>query len=132
MVSVKELQRYRFWQYADPHANCSEFVRAFITQFTELTDDDYPVGLVDHEACVSKHKAYKRVVKLFVQTMPQDFALACQFVGNVFTHVGVVYGGNVWHTGSQIGTVVEPLHHFEIRGKTRYYTHKKLVKNGNS
>ncbi len=132
MDSIKRLELFRFWQYADPHANCSEFVKAFLLQFTSLEEADYPVGLIPHKSAVLKHKAYARVVSLFVESSPVDYALACHIVGSVFVHVGVVYAGQVWHTGESTGTVVEGVSAFESRASTQYFIHKKLLHNGKS
>ena len=126
------LRRFRLWQCRDPGKNCSDFVAAFLAALTPLSADDYPVGMVSADNVMAKAKAHNRVVKLFVPTEPRDFALACHYVGKVFVHVGVVYGGMVWHTGSTTGTVVESIEHFKRRGQqcaggTQFWIHKKLI-----
>lgn len=124
------LRRFRHWQYRDPGANCSDYVAAFLRAFTSLSADDYPVGVVSARDGLRKARAHERVVQLFEACEPRDFALACQYIGRVFVHVGVVFGGQVWHTGAATGTVVESVERFERRGQhggTRYWIHKKLL-----
>lgn len=129
-MSSASLRRFRLWQYRDPGANCSDFVAAFLAAFTTLQADDYPVGLVTADNVLGKARAHARVSQLFERCEPRDFALACQYVGRVFVHVGVVYQGKVWHTGSATGTVVDTIEQFKQRGQhgnTRFWIHKKLI-----
>lgn len=130
MLDPERLRPFRRWQYRDPGANCSDYVAAFLLAFTPLVASDFPVGVVAAHDGLRKARAHERVVKLFRACEPRDFALACQYVGRVFVHVGVVYGGNVWHSGAAIGTVVESVEKFECRGQhggTRYWIHNKLT-----
>lgn len=130
VCGLSSLRRFRLWQYRDPGYNCSDFVAAFLTTFTSLKNTDYPVGLVSASNALGKAKAHKRVSQLFEPCEPCDFALACQYIGRVFVHVGVVYQGMVWHTGSGTGTVVESIDQFKARGQhgnTRFWIHKKLL-----
>lgn len=124
------LRRFRFWQYRDPGANCSDFVAAFLAATTRLTAEDYPVGRVAAKDALGKARAHQRVSQLFTPCEPRDFALACHYVGRVFVHVGVVYRDQVWHTGAATGTVVESIEHFKRRGQhggTQFWIHNKLI-----
>ena len=126
VLSSAVLRRFRLWQYRDPGANCSDFVAAFLAAFTSLQPDDYPVGVITASDVLGKARAHARVSQLFEPCQPRDFALACQYVGRVFVHVGVVYQGKVWHTSGSTGTVVDSIQQFKQRG-TQFWIHKKLI-----
>lgn len=129
-VPTGKLALFEHWQYQDPRANCSEYVKAWLLRFTPLVAADYPLGLVSSTAARAKHAGYRSMRESYQQLeQPVNHCLAAQFDRGVFVHVGVVYQGRVWHTGQTMGTSPrEPLSLFEARAaKTEYLLHNKLA-----
>jgi len=123
------LDQFDVWKYAQNH-NCWDFVREFLIDRTEISADDLPkYGILP---CNKREmtKAARSVEANFIETGPRNYAIACQYHGKLITHVGVVEGKMVRHTGEQRGTMREPIKKFERNAsRTIYMSHKSLCQN---
>lgn len=99
---------------------------------THIPEEDIPPQDIHPDDKPAMTDAGSRIGDNFYPCPPDDFAIACQYVGDFLRHVGVVYKGRVWHTGSKCGTQVVPIDKFEGKRKekglikTTYVMHKSL------
>lgn len=119
--------KYELWQYRDD-ANCWDYVREFLLDFTDVPEEDVPPFTIHPDDKKNMTGASLGVAGNFVDCTPRDYAIACQYHGVSLIHVGVVYGGRIWHSGRKCGTRRDKIKLFErLSQKTVYRIHKCLI-----
>ena len=111
--------KFDTWKYCD-NANCWDYVRSWLIEKAGVPESDVPkFGILPAEK--KKMTTAHDIVKgKFVKCFRDQNAVACQYIGNVLIHVGVVDGCYVRHTGREKGTTKEKFTDFE-KIKTVYF-----------
>ena len=118
--------RFDCWKYTDNH-NCWDFVREFLIDRAGVPSEDVPKYGICPTDKKAMTKAAREVQKTFTLCEPQQYAIACHFVGRVIIHVGVVDGDIIRHTGKVQGTTKSTVRDFEAMAqKTIYKIHRSL------
>lgn len=120
--------KWHFWQYR-PDNNCWAFVRAILHEEFNVPSYALPMwGSISPAERRAMTKAYRSMRNGFTQqTRPVDGAIACQFTGQVLTHVGIVADSMVWHVGASFGMKKEPITKFEANSRTEYWIWPALL-----
>lgn len=120
------IDKFDLWQYRE-NANCWDFVRAFLIERAGIDAADVPRFGICPDDKKAMTKASAGVRRSFSESGPEQFAIACHYVGRVLYHVGVVDGGIIRHTGKQTGTRKDSIKEFErLAGRTIYMLHNSL------
>ena len=119
------MDRFTLWRYSS-NRNCWDFVREFLIEKTSIPADDLPKFGVLPSDKRGMTNAANGVIPSLMETEPVDYSIACQYLGDVLYHVGVVLDGMVNHVGEKCGSVREPIKSFENFGKVKYFTHEAV------
>lgn len=119
--------RFDVWQYREDN-NCWDFVREFLLDRTSIPSEDIPKFGICPKDKRSINSAAKDLYGSFVETGPVNFSIACQYIGGILHHIGVVDGGYIrHHTGSVKYPLRDTVKQFESRGGTvKYFIHESL------
>jgi len=120
--------KFDCWKYSDFH-NCWDYVREFLIDRAGVPSEDVPKYGICPDDKKAMTLAARNVEKTFTLCEPQQFAIACHFMGKIITHVGVVDGDRIRHTGRTQGTTKSTIKEFEsMSPKTIYKIHKSLCR----
>jgi hypothetical protein len=117
---MRDCNQWLLWQYRD-HNNCWDFVREVLNKEFNVPRNVLPKFGICPSDKKAMTAAYAEVKQGFVPiTEPKEGAIACHFMGDILTHVGVVMNGKVWHASSKHGVRKDAIKTFSRIAKTEY------------
>lgn len=121
--------KFDIWKYGD-NSNCWDYVREFLIIKAGLPPDDLPkFGILPNNKKAMTN-ASKSIDSNFMECGREQWAIACQYIGNVLIHVGVVDNGLVRHTSKDNGTLKSSFEDYEkMCRQTIYKKHINLCRN---
>ncbi len=120
---------YRFIPYVDrPEGNegfnCWGMVRDVLMTHFNVPAEALPAyGSISSNEPALIDAGYRTVKQSFTPAAPVDGAVACCYHRGLMTHIGVVVGDNILHTGSKKGVCVDARARFERLFDVQYYVY---------
>lgn len=110
--------RWESWNYSND-SNCWDLVRSYLS-YRGVPDFVIPKFGIIPDDKKAMTKAHRQLESYFpVIDYPVDNAVACQYRGRVFIHVGVVVGDKVLHSNKH-GTFKSTFEEFAQKYQVKY------------